>query len=132
MLISDRIFEILGINYRLNQWYIEKITEKLGGKFNSNLIKPLTIIDIDTLIYWTSHLKNKDTNLRRLIDNHIKQMTKRIKVNHPDFEKGRIIANKKLTNQIAPISSRFPEYKFPMKLLVDKFRDVLPEKIDQQ
>lgn len=127
LLISDRIFEILGINYRLNQWYLEKVIEKLGDKFNPNFIKSLTIIDIDTLIYWTPHLKKKDANLREIIDNHLKQMNTRKKVNHPDLEEGKIIANRNLTKQIAPISSRFSEYKFPMELLIEKFKDVITE-----
>jgi hypothetical protein len=127
LLISDRIFEILGINYRLNQWYLEKIIEKLGDSYNSNFIKSLTIIDIDTLIYWTPHLKKKDSNFRNIIDDHLKKMNTRKKVNHPDLEEGKKIANKNLTKQIAPMSSRFSEYKFPMKLLIEKFEDVITE-----
>ncbi|WP_417785496.1 hypothetical protein [Tenacibaculum sp.] len=127
LLISDRIFEILGINYRLNQWYLEKVIEKLSDKYNSNFIKSLTIIDIDTLIYWTPHLKKNDSNLRKIIDVHLKKMNTRKKVNHPDLEEGIIISNKNLTKQIAPISSRFSKYKFPMELLVEKFKDVIIE-----
>lgn len=127
LLINDRIFEILGINYRLNQWYLEKIKEKLGDKYNPNFIKPLTIIDIDTLIFWTPHLIKKDCNFKEIIEDHLSKMNTRKKVNHPDFEKGKIIANKNLTNQIAPISSRFTTYKFPMELLIDKFKDVIKE-----
>lgn len=127
LLINDRIFEILGINYRLNQWYLEKIKEKLGDKYNPDFIKPLTIIDIDTLIFWTPHLIKKDCNLKKIIEEHLSKMNTRKKVNHPDLEKGKIIANKNLTNQIAPISSRFSTYKFPMELLIDKFKDVIKE-----
>ncbi|SFC93644.1 hypothetical protein SAMN04487907_1175 [Zunongwangia mangrovi] len=125
LLINDRIFETLGVNFRLNQWYLEKIHEKLGEKYNSNLIKSLTVIDIDTLIYWTSYLKEKDSNFRRIIDEHLKAMSKKVKVNHPNISKAKEIANKKLTKQIAPISNRLSNDIFPMKLLIKKFEDVI-------
>lgn len=125
LIINDRIFEILGINYRLNQWYLELVKEKLGNKYNPNFIKNLTIIDIDTLIYWLPHLEKNDSNFREIIDDHLKNMTSLKKVNHPNYEQGKIIANKNLTLQMAPISSRFYQYKFPMNLLIDKFQDVL-------
>jgi hypothetical protein len=127
LLINDRIFEILGINYRLNQWYLDQVKEKLEDKYNPNFIKPLTIIDIDTLIFWTPHLTKKDSNFKEIIDDHLRKMITRKKVNHPDIEKGKLIVNKNLTRQIAPISSRFNSYKFPMKLLIEKFKDVITE-----
>jgi hypothetical protein len=127
LLINDRIFEILGINYRLNQWYLDQVKEKLGDKYNPNFIKPLTIIDIDTLIFWAPHLTKKDSNFKEIIDDHLRKMTTRKKVNHPDIEKGKLIVNKNLTRQIAPISSRFNSYKFPMELLIEKFKDVITE-----
>ena len=45
LLVSDRIFEILGLNYILNKWYLDKIKEKLKNKYNSNFIKNLVIIE---------------------------------------------------------------------------------------
>ena len=127
LLINDRIFEILGINYRLNQWYLARVKEKLGDKYNPNFIKQLTIIDINTLIYWTPHLIERDSNLRKIIDEHLKNMNTRKKVNHPNINRGKEIANKNLAKQIAPISSRFTNYKFPMELLIEKFKDVITE-----
>lgn len=125
LIISDRIFETLGINYRLNQWYLTLINEKLADRYNPNFIKNLIVIDIDTLIYWLPHLEKNDSNFREIIDNHLKDMCTRKKANHPDFEQRKIIANKNLTRQIAPISSRLNNYRFPMNLLIDKFEDVI-------
>ena len=127
LLINDRIFEIPGINYRLNQWYLEKVKKELGEKYNPNFIGPLTIIDIDTLIYWTAHLVEKDSNFKKIVDEHLKNMNTRKKANHPNIEKRKEIANKNLTKQIAPISSRFNSYKFPMELLIEKFKNVITE-----
>ena len=127
LLINDRIFEILGVNYRLNQWYLKLVREKLGDKYNPNFIKPLTVIDIDTLIFWTPHLTKKDSYLKDIIDDHLRKMSTQKKANHPDARKRKLIANKNLTNQIAPISSRNINYKFPTKLMIEKFSDVITE-----
>ncbi len=125
LIINDRIFEILGVNYRLNQWFIKSVKEKLGDKYNSNFIKNLTIIDIDTLIFWLPHLEKNDSNFRKIIDDHLKNMNTRKKVSHHNMVIGQTIANKNLTKQIAPISTRFTNYRFPMNLLVDKFKEVI-------
>lgn len=125
LLINDRIFEILGINYRLNQWYLQLVKEKLGDKYNPNFIKSLTIIDMDTLIYWLPHLEMNDSNFRKIIDDHLKNMGDKKKASHSSFEQRKLIANKNLSRQIAPISSRFHKYKFPVDLFIEKFQEVI-------
>ncbi len=127
LIVSDRVFEIMGMNYVLNQWYLELVKEKLGEDYNPSLIRDLTFIDMDTLIYWLPHLKKKDRNFREIIDSHHKAMKKVSNINTPDIQEGMCRANKSFYNRLSPISNRFAEYKFPFNLLVDKFRDVLPE-----
>ncbi|GAA0743127.1 hypothetical protein [Gaetbulibacter jejuensis] len=127
LLVSDRIFEIMGMNHILNQWYLELVKEKLGDNYNPSLIRDLTFIDIDTLIYWLPHLKLKDRNFKNIIDVHHKAMKKVINVNNPNRREGIIQANKAFYKRLSPISNRFNEYKFPINLLIDKFKDVLPE-----
>jgi len=125
LLVHDRIFEILGVNYKLNQWYLQLVRKKLGEKYNPNFIKDLTLIDIDTLIYWSPYLEKNDSNFRDIIEDHLKCMSANKKVRHTDFEKAKIIANKNLTRKISPISSRLINYKFPVDSLLEKFKDVL-------
>ncbi|MGO2293852.1 MAG: hypothetical protein ACTH5N_00225 [Psychroflexus halocasei] len=127
LLVSDRIFEIPGMNYLLNNRYNELVQERLGDKYKPNLIKPLTFIDIDTFIFLAPHLKAKDRNFRDLLDRHHKAMKTRVVINNPNIEEAKIQASKGMFKQLSPISFRMDEYKFPMDLLVDKFRDVLPE-----
>ncbi len=74
LLVSDRIFEIPGMNYILNQWYLGLVKEKLGDYYNPNFIKDLTFIDMDTLIYWLPHLKKKDSNFRKILEGHHRGM----------------------------------------------------------
>ena len=127
LLVSDRIFEIMGMNYILNQWYLALVKEKLGKQYNPSLIRDLTFIDMDTLIYWLPHLKNKDRNIKDIIDLHHKAMKKVANINNPNLKEGIKQANKSFYNRLSPISNRFNKYKFPFNLLVDKFKDVLPE-----
>lgn len=127
LLVSDRIFEIMGMNYILNQWYLDLVKEKLGENYNPSLIRDLTFIDMDTLVYWLPNLEKKDRNFRDIIDSHHKAMKKVANIDTPDIQEGMMRANKSFYNRLSPISNRFSEYKFPINLLVNKFRDVLPE-----
>ena len=54
-------------------------------------------------------------------------MKTRVVINNPNFEEGIRQARKGMFKQLSPISFRLEEYQFPMNLLIDKFRDVLPE-----
>lgn len=127
LLVSDRIFEIPGINYIMNKWYAQKIKEKLKNKYNPTYIKNITIIDIDTLIYWLLHLEKKDSNLKDIIDKHHLKMT----ANKKPIGKTKIeIENsiqKNTLEKLSPISFRFPEYKFPPEKFVEKFIDIITE-----
>lgn len=127
LLVSDRIFEIPGMNYLLNNRYNELVQERLGDKYNPSLVKPLTFIDIDTFIFIAPHLKAKNRNFRDLLDRHHKAMKTRVVINNPNIKEAKIQASKGMFKQLSPISFRMDEYEFPMNLLVDKFRDVLPE-----
>ncbi len=127
LIVSDRIFEILGMNYTLNKWYLELVKEKLGNKYNPDFIKNLTFIDIDTLIFWQPHLREKDFHLKDIVDDHHRKMNKVAKINSPNLQEAMKQANESFYNRLSPIGNRFQEYKFPTALLVDKFRDVLPE-----
>ena len=127
LLVSDRIFELPGMNYKLNKWYIELVKERLGDSYNPNFIKPLTFIDMDTLIYWTPYLVKKDKYFREIIEDHHKAMNRVTVINNPDPIQGRIQAQKTISNRLSAISYREQKFKFPVDLLVDKFRDILPD-----
>ncbi len=117
LILHDRIFETLGLNYKLNIWFQMSIKERLGSQYNTNYIKNLTIIDIDSLIYLTSYFKIRDNNFKDLVSNHLKIMTKHKKVNHKDPLKKIEIANRNISQQLAPISSRV-NYSLPKKILM--------------
>lgn len=127
LLVHDRIFQTLGINYRLNSWYLKSLEERLGDKFNLSNIRSLTVIDIDTIILWSPYLKDKDKRFKNIIDSHLKKLNLKFKINTPDYEYGMEIANKRLIDKITPITYRNIPYNLPTELFIDKFRSVLKD-----
>ncbi|MFD0862484.1 hypothetical protein ACFQ1M_09720 [Sungkyunkwania multivorans] len=127
LLVHDRIFQTLGINYRLNSWYLESLEERLSDKFNLSNIKSLTVIDIDTIILWSPYLKEKDKRFKDILDSHLNKLNSKFKINTPNYEYGLEIANKRLTDKITPITYRNIPYNLPTELFIDKFRGVLKE-----
>ena len=127
LLVHDRIFLTLGINYRLNSWYQESLEERLSHKFNLSNIKSLTVIDVDTIILWSPYLKEKDKRFKDIIDSHLNKLNSKFKINTPNYEYGIEIANKRLTDKITPITYRNIPYNLPTELFIDKFRGVLKE-----
>lgn len=127
LLVHDRIFQTLGINYRLNSWYLESLEERLSQKFNLSNIKSLTVIDIDTIILWSPYLKERDKRFKDIIDSHLNKLNSKFKINTPNYEYGMEIANKRLTEKITPITYRNIPYNLPTELFIDKFRDILKD-----
>lgn len=126
LLVSDRIFMCQGINHRLNTWY----REKLGNHYTMNpLVKDLTVIDIDTLIYWLPYLKQDHKNFRRIIHNHTNKMidafNKKPKKKHFNVRK---FIQMKVENQLRPISERLRRVRLEPKYLISLFKDIFPEK----
>lgn len=102
LLVNDRILEILGVNYILNKWYLKSIKEKLKEKYNSNFIKDLTIIDIDTMIYGTNYFRKNNNNFRDFIDNHLKEMITIRRPNGATLEEDEESVNINLMKQFSP------------------------------
>jgi hypothetical protein len=117
LLLSDRTLEIPGINHMLNKWFVENLN--IENKYLS--IKKLTILDLDTLIFFEEYLKSKDKNLKDLLDNHISKMNMSIKGYGKSYEEFESNVIKKVTQKLAPFSSRFRTEMFNQKLFVDRF-----------
>lgn len=127
LLVHDRIFQALGINYRLNSWYLESLEERLSDNFNLSNIKSLTVIDIDTIILWSPYLKEKDRRFKDILDGHLNKLNSKFKINTPNYAYGMEIVNKRLTDKITPITYRNIPYNLPTELFIDKFKGILKE-----
>ena len=127
LLVHDRIFQTLGINYRLNRWFKEHASEKLQDVQHSFTIKSLTVIDIDTLILWSPYFIKKDKNFKDVVNLHLDKMNKLKKVNTPDVAEGMYRVKRNLAEQLSPISVRIIPYDLDIQILLDKFKDVLED-----
>lgn len=58
LVLHDRVYNTLGINYLANAWFMSEIAKLNDEGLNINQVKPLTIIDIDTLIELADYIKN--------------------------------------------------------------------------
>lgn len=125
LLVNDRIMEIPGVNYILNQWYLQLIKDKLKDKFDSNYIKPLTIIDIDTIIFGLDYFIKNDNNFREFIDIHLKEMNTVRKSYGKTLEEFEDSTNRNLMKQMSPISFRYPQEHFPKNLFIEKFKEII-------
>lgn len=102
LLVHDRIFESMGINYKLNNWFIEELSLrniKSGEKFK---IHSLTLMDIDTLILWNESIKDNFNILKKLLIAHTKQLNEQPKKNYNNPNH----FNNYLQRLLRPISAR--------------------------
>ncbi|MEL1244011.1 hypothetical protein AAEO56_07045 [Flavobacterium sp. DGU11] len=132
LLIHDRIFQSLGINYRLNTWFKEEISERFGDKPVPFNVKSLTILDINTLVVWRPHLKAKDRNFKDVLNLHLEKMNRIKKVNTPDQRLGLYRVQKNLGEQLAPLGDRPVPFGFDVKGFINNFIDILPERDDAE
>ena len=126
LLVSERIFMCQGVNYRLNTWY----RGKLGDEYTINpLVKELTMIDIDTLIYWLPYLKQKQKNFKKIIHNHTNSMIDafNIKPNMKYIEAMEFV-QRKIEKQLRPISERLRQFILDPKYILSLFKDIFPKK----
>ena len=74
IIVHDSLYSASALNYWIHYWLQDAISkmkeEKEFSKFDFEKIKPLTIIEIDTLILFVSQLKEGKLNIIDLIDNY--------------------------------------------------------------
>ena len=110
----------------LNKWFIENLN--IENKYLN--IKKLTIIDLDTLIFFEQYLKSKDINFKNLLDEHISKMSMSIKGYGKSYEEFEGNVKKKITKKIAPFSSRFRNEMFNQKIFVERFSHLVNNKVE--
>lgn len=125
LIIQDRIFQSPGINYRLNSWYLNIVRDKLKDKYDPNIIKGLTVIDIDTLIVWTPYLKEINNRFEEIIIDHLFRMQNHKEINASTLEEARDQANNNLYEQISPISTRNIPFQISVDSLAQKFKEII-------
>ncbi|WP_123962654.1 hypothetical protein [Chryseobacterium sp. 5_R23647] len=116
LIVHDRILQAPGINYILNKWFKEELRNTIDIDFNKNRIHNLTLIDIDTLITWEPHIKNKISSFKKLLLSHSDKIS-RTKFNHKNIED----FTDKISKLLTPISLRATPFFIDKKKFMDKF-----------
>lgn len=108
LLLSHRLLEVPGINYKLNKWFREELNKNTNIGKNIT-VKDLVIIDMDTLIFYKAYYKENKNNFCSSLENHIKKS----KGNHNGYGNNEndvyITMQKKLLKKILPYSFRMQD-----------------------
>lgn len=70
IVVTDNIFSIPGFNQILNNWFQEYLDAEIGGVYKDQ-IQPLTVISIDTLLYFPSNEVKEIDKLLSGYSNHL-------------------------------------------------------------
>lgn len=109
LLVHDRIFQSFGINYILNNWFKEELSKRNIISDNKFIVHSLTVLDIDTLIFWNKNIKDNFGQIKRLLLSHIKHLNEK-PLNSYSKEK---YFNSYLQRLLRPISSRATPFSLP-------------------
>lgn len=69
-MVTDNIFSIPGFNQILNNWFQEYLDTEIGD-VNKDQIQPLTVISLDTLLYFPSNEVKEMDKLLSGYSNHL-------------------------------------------------------------
>jgi hypothetical protein len=76
IVVQDHQYNVPGLNYMLNMWFFEELLKLGVENINIEKVKPLTIMDIDTFILYSTYFKKNKVKLHTLIDNYHAKYTK--------------------------------------------------------
>jgi hypothetical protein len=72
IIVHDHQYNVIGLNNIVNDWFKTAVDQLSAGSFDSKLVRPLTIINIDTLIYHQDLLRERELVLEDLLEDYFK------------------------------------------------------------
>ena len=75
LVLHDRQFNLPGLNHIVNTWFADELKMLKEKGIATGRVKPLVIMDIDTLIYHQDNFSNKKLKLNDVIDEYFKLTT---------------------------------------------------------
>ncbi|MDU1892013.1 MAG: hypothetical protein E6767_15105 [Dysgonomonas sp.] len=70
LVLHERIYSNIGLNYILNKWFEDKVKSIKDSIPNPERIRPLVIIDIDTFILLQNVEQGDDFDFKKLLENY--------------------------------------------------------------
>lgn len=86
LILQDSSFNSPGFNFLINYWFEIELKILKDEGLDISRIRPLTVINIDTLILYSDFLKLKKVTLNELIEAYIKYCTFNDKKQYKNFE----------------------------------------------
>lgn len=75
---------VSGLNVLINYWFQNELTELERNGIDTKRVKPIAIIDIDSLIFHQDAFKNRKIKLEKVLDDYFKYITFDRKKNYKD------------------------------------------------
>jgi len=75
LILHDRQFNVAGLNLIVNSWFQEELQKLKGKGIFIDKVKPITIIDIDTLLFHQDIFRNRILKLNQILDDYFKFIT---------------------------------------------------------
>ena len=86
LVLHDHQFNLAGLNVIVNSWFQDELKKLEKDGLNIKNVSPLTIIDIDTLIFYQDQFKVRRITLNTLIEGYHKHITYNSKRSYSDLE----------------------------------------------
>jgi hypothetical protein len=114
IIVHDSLYNSLGLNYWVNQWFQEKLMDiKAEQEFqaiNFQNVRPITLIDIDTLILYRTNFEAGELNLFELVE---------LYQQHVRFDKIGEVMDENFHRGIIPFADYIENYKLDKNINVD-------------
>ena len=135
LVVHDSSFNCPGLNSVINEWF-EYELKKLGLKnIDTSKVRPITIVNIDTLILYADYLNIKKERLEDLIEAYIKFGIFNDKKKYRDFEDVKSANGKSLLsfsffmNQYTTVGYRNVPKALETEIMISLFPDEKKDKI---
>lgn len=108
-----RMYDTSGINYLVNTWFMDELQKLSIEGLNIENIRPITIINIDTLIIFNDLFRDKKLSLSDLIDKYADLQILNRKKRYKNEEEG----HQAILQRFIPFSGFVDEYTRKNKLI---------------
>ncbi len=100
LVLHDRQYNVAGLNVIINHWFAFELSLLRAKGINTDKVRPIIIIDIDSLIFYEEVFKSGNIRLNDIIDDYFSYIT----VNKKKVYKTQVEVDYQLTKKLNPFS----------------------------
>lgn len=112
LILHDRQFNVAGLNAIANHWFSTELSLLQAKGINVDNVRPVVIIDIDTLILYEDVFKSRNVSLNEVIDSYVDYIT----LNKKKVYRSQEEAEFEVTKKLNPFSIFLTNYIYKNKL----------------